>query len=295
MRPDLRTADNPVMEVKPSPNVIGGEVTNVDLSAPLTEDLFAQLRDFFYERSVIAVRGQSLRPEDLLGFAGRFGEPDQLFLTHYALPSHPQVLVVSNIVEDGKPVGFADAGRVWHSDGSYLATPVAVTLLYALEVPVEDDVVLGATQFASAWAAYEGLSPAMKARIAALSAVHEVAGRRRHLKSGKASDRAEEERQPDVVHPLVRTHDRTGRPYIFAAEGECTRVLGMEDQAGLALISELAHAVQAPEYRHTHEWQVGDLLIWDNQAVQHLATFDYEWPRHRRLMHRVTVPESATR
>lgn len=288
-----RSRDNLGMKTHRSANVIGGEVTDVDLSGALAGDTFEELASFFYERSVVVVRDQSLGPEDLLRFARGFGEPDQLFLKHYALPSHPQILVVSNVVENGKPLGFADAGRVWHSDGSYLATPVAVTLFYALEVPREGETALGATQFASARAAYEGLPEATKDRIAGLCAVHEVAGRRRALKSGKAGDRAEEERQPDVVHPLVRTHDRTGRPYLFVARGECTRVLGMEEEAGLALLDELAGAIQRPAYRHVHDWRVGDLLMWDNQAVQHLATFDYEWPRHRRLMHRVTIPEPA--
>ena len=89
------------------------------------------------------------------------------------------------------------------------------------------------------------------------------------------------------------THPFTGRPYIFVNQGECVEVLGLDESAGRQLIDTLALAVQRPQYRYRHDWQVGDLLVWDNQAVQHLATFDYEWPRHRRLMHRITITEGT--
>ena len=102
------------------------------------------------------------------------------------------------------------------------------------------------------------------------------------------------DRQPDVVHPVVRTHPRTGRKAIYVSEGECVGILGMDDAEAAPLLADLARRVIRSEYRYRHHWQKGDVLIWDNAAVQHIALRDYEWPRHRRLMHRITVGGSAT-
>ena len=279
------------MNIEVSGKTIGADVTEFDIPSELDDRSFSAVESAFYDRSVLCFRDQQLGPEQLLAFARRFGEPDVHFLRHYAHPLHPNILLVSNIQENGQPLGFADAGRVWHSDGSYMQTPVAVSMLYAIEVPEEDGRALGVTQFASAWAAYDGLPAETKHQIEELVAIHQVAGRRRNIGTGLDGDRAHEEAQPDARHPLVRTHPITGRRYLFVNKGECTKIIGLDDAEGLPLIERLADAVQAPEYRHDHQWRVGDLLIWDNQAVQHVATFDYQWPQHRRLMHRITITE----
>lgn len=280
------------MQVRHGDDVIGASLEGIDLAQDLDDALFADIAAVFHERGVVCIKHQTLEPEHLLGFARRFGTPDQHFMTHYALPDHPNVMRVSNIQEDGRDIGFADAGRVWHSDGSYMQTPVAVSMLYAIEVPTENGRALGDTQFASAAAAYDGLDDALKARIEGLESVHQVAGRRASTGTG-LKDRAQEQAQPEAIHPLVRTHPVTGRRYLFATQGECSGVIGMDESEGLALIDTLACEIQREAYRHVHSWEVGDLLVWDNRAVQHLATFDYHWPQHRRLMHRVTVTEGA--
>ena len=273
-----------------SDNIIGAEVFGLTLTESIDASVFAELERCFYDRSVLCVRDQALSPETLVAFAKRFGEISRTFLTHYAHPEHPDILLISNIQENGRDIGYADAGRVWHSDGSYMQRPVGVSLLYAIEVPEENGRVVGCTTFASAWAAYDGLSPALKARIEGLEAVHQVAGRRKSTGTGK-QDQAQHEQQPEAIHPLVRTHPYTGRKYLFVSRGECSRICGMDEAEGLALINTLADEIPKPEYRYVHEWRVGDVLMWDNRAVQHLASFDYTWPKHRRLMHRVTIAE----
>ena len=280
------------MNITNSSACIGAEITGFDIATQISTDAFERIASVFYERSVLCVRDQQLSPDALLNFAGRFGALDVHFLRHYTLAGYPNILQVSNIQHDGRDIGFADAGRVWHSDGSYMQTPVAVSMLYAIEVPEEGGRTLGATQFASAWAAWDGLADEMRTRIGALRAVHQVAGRRKNTGTGR-KDREQEKAQPAAIHPLARTHPLSGRKYIFVSQGECERVIGMDDAEGLALIDSLATEVQRPEYRYCHQWRVGDVLIWDNQAVQHLATFDYEWPTHRRLMQRVTITEDS--
>ena len=279
------------MKLVVSDKIIGAEVFGLDLAGSIDASVFAELERSFYDRSVLCVRNQAFSPEALVDFAKRFGEVGRNFLTHYAHPEYPDILLVSNVQEDGRDIGYADAGRVWHSDGSYMQRPVGVSMLYAIEVPEENGHVLGRTNFASAWAAYDGLSDALKEKIEGLQAVHQVAGRRKSTGTGKQEDQAQHEQQPEAIHPLVRTHPYTGRNYLFVSRGECSRVNGMDEAEGLALINSLADQIPRPEYRYVHDWRVGDLLMWDNRAVQHLASFDYEWPKHRRLMHRVTIAE----
>ncbi len=280
------------IEIRESGDVIGADVYGVDLSQPLSDETFSALEAAFNERSVLCFRNQTLPEPPFIEFARRFGVVEKIFLSHYSHPEYPEIMFVSNIKENGRDIGHADAGRVWHSDMSYTATPPRATMLYALEVPMENGSVLGATNFASAAAAYESLSDEMKAKIDGLHAIHQVAGRRAMTGTGK-QDQAMREQQPTVVHPVVRTHPVTGRKCIYVIRGECQGIEGMETEAALELIEELADLVPQPQFRYVHNWEVGDLLMWDNCSVQHLATFDYQWPDHRRLMHRITVGGSV--
>ncbi len=282
------------MQVVESGRIIGAEVFGIDLSGEIDDATFTELERQFYDRSVLCIREQSLTPGALLAFAKRLGDVDDNVLSHYSHPDYPNILIISNIQEQGRDIGYADAGRVWHSDGSYRPRPVSISMLYAIEVPEEDGKTLGHTSFASAWAAYEGLDAAVKAKLEGLEAVHQAAGRRRALGTSKPEDEATYEQQPETLHPVVRVHPYTGRKYLFVNRGECQRIVGMDEADGQALIHELADEIPRPDYRYEHYWQVGDLLIWDNRAVQHLANFDYSWPKHRRLMHRITIPETSS-
>ena len=280
------------MKITKSQNAIGAEISDIDLAQPLSADDFARIDAAFNAHSVINFPRQHLNEEQLVAFARRFGEVAKIFLTHYAHPTHPEIMFVSNIKENGRDIGHADAGSVWHTDMSYTATPPRATLLYALEVPTENGVALGGTQFSSAAAAYESLPADMQRRIANLGAIHQVAGRRARTGTGQA-DQALRRAQPTVVHPVVRTHPFTGRKCLYVSKGECEGIEGMPKEEALALIDELADRTVEERFRHRHHWQVRDVLMWDNCAVQHLASFDYKWPTHRRLMHRVTVGGSA--
>jgi len=276
------------MRIVPSGDAVGAEIEAVDLSAPLSAALFDEIERAFDRHAVLCVRGQRLSESQLIDFARRFGEVERIFLSQYSHPQHPEIMYVSNIKENGRDIGHADAGRVWHTDMSYTARPPRATLLYALEVPIENGVALGETQFASAAAAYDSLSAEEKTHLAGLRAPHQVAGRRAKTGTGQ-HDQAQRREQPAVVHPVARTHPRTGRKCIYVSKGECEAIEGMARDEALALIERLADRVIEQRFRHSHHWRVGDVLLWDNCTVQHLATFNYEWPRHRRLMQRITV------
>jgi taurine dioxygenase len=280
------------MRIVPSQELIGATIHDVDLGQPLSQNTFGEIEAAFNARAVICFPQQRLDEAQLITFARRFGEVERIFLTQYSHPHYPEIMFVSNIQVDGRDIGHSDAGRVWHTDMSYTAKPPRATLLYALEVPMENGVALGDTHFASAADAYDNLPSELRHRIADLRAIHQVAGRRARTGTGQW-DQAQRREQPAVLHPVARTHPYTGRKCLYVSKGECEGIEGMPQNEALKLIDELAERTIDPRLRHIHHWRVHDLLMWDNCSVQHLASFDYEWPRHRRLMHRVTVGGSA--
>lgn len=274
--------------------VIGAEIAGVDLSKPLGDDTFGKVESLFNERSVLCFRGQSLAENELIDFASRFGrvEPAVPARPAWSPPGYPEIMRISNIKKDGRDIGHSDAGSVWHSDMSFTQFPPRATVLFAIEVPTRDGVALGDTSFASACAAYDALPLETKDRIENLEVVHDVFGRR--AKSGTSKEyNQERKKQPNVAHPFVRVNPHTGRKALYVSPGECVGIVGVDDAVALPLIEELAGFIPQDRFSYRHKWQKGDVVIWDNGAVQHRATFDYEWPRERRLLWRVTIGDDT--
>lgn len=269
-------------------DTLGAEILGVDLSALIDDRSFAEIERLFDESTVVLFRNQRLSPPQQIDFARRFGELEINVMNDYALESAPEVLVISNIVESGRQIGLADAGRNWHTDMSYMPRPPRGSLLYAVKVPERDGRALGDTLFVSTAAAYDALPAAMKERLVGLKAVHRSSARIRQaqFRSDQATRRGNE--LPDVVHPVVRTHPVTGRKAIYVREGECVGIVGMPDEEALPLIKELSDLCTRPAFMYRHDWRAGDLLMWDNCTAQHLAVNDYSLPMER-LMYRVTV------
>ncbi|HAT35752.1 MAG TPA: taurine dioxygenase [Rhodospirillaceae bacterium] len=275
------------IEIVPTDAPIGAEIRGVDLSRPLSDETFAEIEQAFDKYSVAFLRDQELNEEQYQDFVCRFGEMQVNFLKKYTIEGRPLILQVSNIQVDGEDIGHADAGRVWHSDMSYEWNPPRISVLHAREVPVnEDGEILGDTLFASAVLAYESLSEEMKQRCRGLKVKHDVAGRRKKTGTGGHDD-AQREAMEKVVHPAVRIHPYTGKTAIFVNLGECVSIEGMDDEEALDLINELAATVIRPEFQYRHKWRVGDVLMWDNCALQHLAMHDYQLPQ-RRMMWRIS-------
>lgn len=286
---------------------LGAEISGVDLSQPIDDATFAQIADAFFSNEVAFFRNQRLTPAQQVAFTRRFGILEQHVRKESRLDECPEIFVVSNILDEkGKAIGSQDAGRFWHSDLSYKREPSMLSILYALEAPVKDGRTLGDTGFASTTAAYDALPDAMKERLKAMKNVHSYRAYR--LKNARAQQeelarggRAIQEHMPteeqlksvpDVETPVVRTHPVTKRRGLFINEAHTSAMAGMPKAEGDALLAELyAHMVQ-PEFIYTHRWQPGDFLLWDNCAVMHKATFDYDLPQ-RRLMHRTTVRGSV--
>jgi taurine dioxygenase len=273
------------LQIKPASEHVGAEISDVNLAASLSSDTFEKIEGAYNGYSLLIFRDQQLSPEQQIAFARRFGELEISPRTQFALPGYPEILVLSNIIENGKPIGNADAGRTWHTDMSYTKTPPRGSLLYAREIPIEKGRSLGDTVFASAAAAFESLPEGEQASLLGLRAIHRGSAKK-YAPGSKLADMVKD--IPDVEHPVIRTHPATGRKAIYVCEGECVGIRGMADEESLPLIKRLADLVTRPEFCYRHRWRAGDLLMWDNATTQHLAISDYQLPL-RRLMHRVTV------
>jgi taurine dioxygenase len=273
------------LQIKPVSEHVGAEISDVNLGTNLSNDTFEKIEDAYNRSSLLIFRDQELMPDQHITFARRFGELEISPRTEFALPGYPEVLVLSNIIENGKPIGNADAGRTWHTDMSYTKTPPRGSLLYAREIPIENGRALGDTVFASAAAAFESLPKHEQVSLLGLRAIHRGSAKK-YAPGSKLADMVKD--IPDVEHPVIRTHPATGRKAIYVCEGECVAICGMADEESLPLIKRLADLVTRPEFCYRHRWRVGDLLMWDNATTQHLAISDYQLPL-RRLMHRVTV------
>jgi taurine dioxygenase len=274
-----------MLQIKPASEHVGAEISDVNLAASLSNDTFEKIEGAYNGYSLLIFRDQQLGPEQQIAFARRFGELEISPRTQFALPGYPEILVLSNIIENGKPIGNADAGRTWHTDMSYTKTPPRGSLLYAREIPIEKGRSLGDTVFASAAAAFESLPEGEQASLLGLRAIHRGSAKK-YAPGSKLADMVKD--IPDVEHPVIRTHPATGRKAIYVCEGECVGIRGMADEESLPLIKRLADLVTRPEFCYRHRWRAGDLLMWDNATTQHLAISDYQLPL-RRLMHRVTV------
>src|SRR5688572_20462803 len=181
---------------------LGAEVTGLDLAQPLDDAAFARIADAFFEHQVVAFRDQRLTPAQQIAFTRRFGELEQHVRKEHRLAGHPEILLVSNIRDErGRAIGVEDAGRFWHSDLSYKQAPSLMSALYALEVPVKDGIVLGATSFASTVAAYEALPEDLKRRLQGLKNVHSY---RYYRAKNAQAQKAEQARGARTVqeHPL---------------------------------------------------------------------------------------------
>jgi taurine dioxygenase len=260
-----------------------------DLSRPLDERVFREIEQAFFDGQVLAIKEQRLKPDQFVAFARRFGRPEPHVIDQFHLPGHPDILILSNRVENGKPLGLADAGTYFHTDYSYLDVPARVTMLHALEMPREG----GNTLFANMYTAYDDLSQTTKRRIEDLVALHHY-GNRDDLNeaSRTAASRLTGEQKDKMTwvrHRLVRTHYGTGRKALYAVSGSSFGIEGMPDDEAVALLDELkAHALQ-DKYRYSHRYEVGDVVLWDDLATLHSATLTD--PAQPRTLWRITVKE----
>ena len=280
-----------MLSTHPLSESFGVEARDVYLAQPMTDDAFAAIERVFFEGQVLVIRGQTLTPSQFVAFARRFGPPEPHVIDQFHHPADPNILILSNRVEQGRPLGLADAGTYFHTDYSYLDVPARATTLYSIEVPA----VGGDTLFANQYAAYDDLPLVTKRRIDPLVAIHHYGNRNNEDETTRTVASVlnddQKEKMPLVTHPVVRSHPATGRKALYAVSGSSFGIVGMPDDEARGLLDELAAHATQPKYRLSVSYDVGDVVIWDNASLLHSATLvDPSCPR---TLWRITLKEPA--
>jgi taurine dioxygenase len=275
-----------MMQVKKL-GAFGAEAVGVDLAGDFD---FAQVEKAFFDNQLLVFRKQRLDAGQFLAYARRFGPPEPHVIDQFHHPEHADILVLSNVVKEGKPTGLADAGTYFHTDYSYLDMPARATTLYSIQVPK----VGGDTLFADQYAAYDDLSSQMKTTIRDLVALHHYGNRNDEDERSRtvASLLNEEQKQKVtwVKHKIARKHPVTGRTALYAVGGTSFRIEGMDDKDARALLDELREHSTQPKYQYRLKYGVGDVVIWDNASLLHSATLID--PNDPRTLWRITVKET---
>ncbi|MGI4982812.1 MAG: TauD/TfdA dioxygenase family protein [Janthinobacterium lividum] len=279
------------LDIRPLGGALGAEVFGLRLDREWDADDFARLHRAHLDHHLLIFRDLDIAPEQQIAFSRRFG-PLQIHVLHqFQLADHPEILIVSNIVENGAPVGLGDAGHFWHSDLSYKEKPSLGSMLYARELPAEG----GDTLFANQHLAWETLPADLRRAVAGRRAEHTYLARYAELQARSPwrpnLSEAQRAQVLPVEHPIVRVHPETGRRALFVSEHFTTRVVGLPEDESRAILDALfAHSVQqAFQYRHV--WRAGDMVFWDNRSLQHLAA---GCPAsQRRRLHRTTIEGDA--
>jgi len=284
--------DDIMATIEPSGEILGATVRGVNLAEPLGDADFATILTSLGRHGVLRFPDQRIDAAALRDFSQRFGGI-QSMLTGFHEPGMPEVGILSNIVEDGRPIGLADAGQDWHTDMSYNPTIGFLNVLYAVKVPRRDGRALGATAFVSTHAAFEGLPADLKQRLANMTATHDFNKFWENMRTRPGSRRgpmseAQRRARPPSVHPVFLRHPITGRTVLYCNPGYAIRINELsepESDRVLALLFE--HQLQ-PKYQYLHHWTEGDVLVWDHIGTLHNAIPDYG-PDEHRLMKRCQV------
>ncbi len=273
------------LSIRKAAGALGAELSGVDLAQDLSDETIAAIRAAFIEHQVIFFRGQSLEPEQQLRFGRRFG-PLNVHPYVKGMADHAEVMEIIK-----EPADRTNFGGGWHSDMSFLEAPSIGSILYAVQTPDYG----GDTLFASQVAAYEALSPGLKATLESLSAVHS-AGREYSAKGQSAQKResmqvAEAEGLAgEFVHPVIKVHPETGRKALYVNPAFTMRFEGWSRRESKPLLDYLFEHSRYEAFTCRFRWEPGSVAFWDNRSVWHFALNDY--PGQRRHMRRVTVDPS---
>jgi taurine dioxygenase len=277
--------------VIPSGAALGAEIQDVELK-DLSDRDFNEIHSIWLEHLVLRFRGQQLSVEDLIAFSRRFGELDWAPVQETGrrfVAGHPEIYVVSNVVENGVPIGSLGAGEaVWHTDMSYLENPPKASLLYALEIPPAG----GDTHFCNMYRAYQSLPDALKQRAAGLALKHDATyNSGGYVRQGLAAS-DDPASSAGVYHPLVRSHPETGRRALYLGRRRNAYIGGLPLAESEALLDELWSYATRDEIAWRNQWQPGDVVLWDNRCSMHRRdSFD---PNSRRILHRTQIKSAPS-
>jgi taurine dioxygenase len=265
---------------------LGAEVQGVDLRA-LDAASFAAIHQAWLEHQVLLFRDQALSDDDLVAFSRRFGELDEAPVQETGrrfVEGHPEIYVVSNVLQDGVAIGSLGAGEaVWHTDMSYLPSPPKASVLYALEVPESG----GDTSFCSMYTAWDTLPDAVRRRVGGARVKHDGTYNSGGYTRQGVIPTDDPRTSPGTLHPLVYVHPETGRKGLYLGRRRNAYIEGMSLEESGALLDEIWASATRDALTWRHQWRAGDLVLWDNRCTMHRRdAFD---PAARRVMHRTQI------
>jgi taurine dioxygenase len=281
-----------LMRVRPSGAVLGAHVDGVDLRA-LDSDAFAAIHQAWLAHQVLLFRDQELTDDDLVAFSRRFGDLDEAPIQETGqrfVAGHPEIYVVSNVVQDGVPIGSLGSGEaVWHTDMSYLPDPPKASALYALEVPEHG----GDTSFCSMSAAWDQLPARLQRRVEGLRLKHDGTYNSGGYARQGVTPTDDPRTSPGAFHPLVSVHPETGRRSLYLGRRRHAYIDGLSLDESNALLDEIWAEATRDSLTWRHGWRAGDLVLWDNRCTMHRRdAFD---PHTRRVMHRTQIKAEPAR
>jgi taurine dioxygenase len=281
------------VKLTPSGKVLGATIEGLDLSRPLPADLLEEVMRALGKYGVLRFPDQELSGKDLKQFSAQLGELEINVAGGFQEPGHPEVMILSNIVENGKPIGLSDAGQDWHTDMSYSRQIAFANVLYGIKIPRRDGKPLGNTEFCNMHAAYEDLPEELKKKLAGMTVLHDFDKFWEKMRQREGSRRgplteAQRKAKPPVSHPIFLTHPLTGRKVLYANPGYSMRINELsEDESESTLAFLFEHQTQL-KYRYANQWQERDVLVWEDFGTIHNAIADYG-PHEHRLIKRCQV------
>jgi len=280
------TPDHAAMRVRRTSAVLGAQVDGVDVRA-LDQETFTAIHRAWLDHQVLLFRDQALTDEDLVAFSRRFGDLDQAPVQETGrrfVDGIPEIYVVSNVVQDGVPIGSLGSGEaVWHTDMSYLPDPPKASALYALEVPATG----GDTSFCSMYAAWDELPGPLQRRVEALRVKHDGTYNSGGYVRQGVTPTGDPRTSPGTLHPLVCVHPETGRRALYLGRRRNAYIDGLSLDDSNTLLDEIWAYATRDSLTWRHRWEIGDLVLWDNRCtMHHRDAFD---PAARRVMPRTQI------
>ena len=265
----------------------GARVTGINLSEPLDDTTFANLRDAFARYSVLHFPDQPMTDDQQVAFSQRFGPLEATKVGSYGAGT--PFVILSNVGEDGQVVPddhqlnmVHKANSLWHSDSSFKPVPALASFLSAKTVPPEG----GETEYASMILAWDDLPEATKSKVEGKVALHHFATSRNRIDPDMVSV-AEHDELPPVRQIMVRDIPETGKRALYVGS-HTGAIEGVTDDVASTLIDELLDFATAPDKVYTHKWREGDAVLWDNRAVVHRGR-PFARDKHARVMIRTTI------
>ena len=274
------------MKVTSTGQTLGATIEGLDLAKRLSSEEFDAVLRALGRYGVVRFPRQELGGRQLADFSARFGKLEINVANAFQEPGIPEVMILSNIVENGEPIGLADAGQDWHTDMSYSRTIALANVLYGVKIPRRGGKPLGATEFANMHAAYDGLPAEMKRDLEGMTVLHDFNKFWEMMRREKGSRRpplteAQKKAKPPVSHPIFLTHPITRRRVLYANPGYSVRINELPQKESEEMLEFLFEHQLRPEYRYAFRWQEGDVLMWEDIGTIHNAVADYGPDEHR--------------